>query len=286
MELLLYGKGDMNNLVQSIRQQSKHIQIRKTKFIAQNLKQQYTDSTLMSHFLTALSMTFPKGERFFVETIRNVRNKIDDPNLQMDITGFIGQESHHAQAHELFNKSIQSADYQLSKYTEAFEKEMLRLRTLSYRRQLAATVALEHFTAMMAGYMLKHPDFMFKRLSPNMKNLWLWHAVEEIEHKHVAFDVYQSVFSNLAQRRRSMRTITIGFIIGITLMTAHLLWQDRKNSLYKPNELMKNITVFLGLILMMIRLSPEYLAFYRADFHPFQIDQNDLLEKGRALILE
>ncbi|MGB5886144.1 MAG: metal-dependent hydrolase [Acinetobacter venetianus] len=276
----------MNNLVQSIRQQSKHIQIRKTKFIAQNLKQQYTDSTLMSHFLTALSMTFPKGERFFVETIRNVRNKIDDPNLQMDITGFIGQESHHAQAHELFNKSIQSADYQLSKYTEAFEKEMLRLRTLSYRRQLAATVALEHFTAMMAGYMLKHPDFMFKRLSPNMKNLWLWHAVEEIEHKHVAFDVYQSVFSNLAQRRRSMRTITIGFIIGITLMTAHLLWQDRKNSLYKPNELMKNITVFLGLILMMIRLSPEYLAFYRADFHPFQIDQNDLLEKGRALILE
>lgn len=109
---------------------------------------------------------------------------------------------------------------------------MTRLRTLSQRRQLAATVALEHFTAMMAGYMLEYPNIMFKGLSENMKNLWLWHAVEEIEHKHVAFDVYQQVFANLPQRRRSMRTITVGFISSTIVMTSHLVWQDRKNTLY------------------------------------------------------
>ncbi len=161
---------------------------------------------------------------------------------------------------------------------------MIRLRTLSKRRQLAATVALEHFTAMMAGYMLEFPNIMFKGLSENMKNLWLWHAVEEIEHKHVAFDVYQQVFANLAQRRRSMRTITVGFISSTIIMTGHLVWQDRKNTLYSPKQLFKNTQTLMGLVHMMWRLLPDYLAFYKASFHPSEIDQQDLLIKARALL--
>ncbi|MCU4413303.1 metal-dependent hydrolase [Acinetobacter sp. WU_MDCI_Axc73] len=255
------------------------IVVRQTRFKAQKIGRHYTDSTLMSHFLTALSITFPEGERFFVETVRNVRAQIEDAQLQKDISGFIGQESHHARAHEQFNQNVQDSHYHLKKFEQVFAKEMIRLRTLSHRRQLAATVALEHFTALIAGYMLKYPDFMFKGLSENMTNLWLWHAMEEIEHKHVAFDVYQQVFSNLAQRRRSMRTITIGFLTSTAVMTAHLVWQDRQHSLYRPQELLKNIQVMGGFGLMMLRLLPEYLAFYRADFHPSQIDQNDLLKK-------
>lgn len=261
-----------------------NIHIRKTRFNAVSVHPHYTDATLISHFLTALSITFPQGERFFVETVRNVREQIKDPQLQADIAGFIGQEAHHAQAHEQFNHAVQSTQYNLKKYDAAFEKEMLRLRTLTQRRQLAATVALEHFTALMAGYMLKYPEFMFKGLSSNMKQLWLWHAVEEIEHKHVAFDVYQSIFNNLAQRRRSMRTITIGFISSTMLMTADLLWQDRKTSLYQPKQLLKNIKALYGLGLMMVRLFPEYIAFYDEDFHPKQLDQQDLLEMGRQLL--
>lgn len=258
------------------------IVVRQTKFKAEHIARKYTDTTLMSHFLTALSMTFPEGERFFVETVRNVRAQIEDPQLQKDISGFIGQESHHARAHEQFNQDVQESHYHLKTFEQDFAKEMIRLRSLSHRRQLAATVALEHFTALIAGYMLKYPDFMFKGLSQNMTNLWLWHAMEEIEHKHVAFDVYQQVFANLAQRRRSMRTITIGFLTGTTIMTASLVWQDRRHSLYRPKELLKNIQVMGGFGLMVLRLLPEYLAFYRADFHPSQIDQRDLLKKAQT----
>lgn len=263
---------------------SSAIQIRKTRFNAQSIQHHYTDATLISHFLTALSITFPQGERFFVETVRNVRDQIEDPQLQADISAFIGQEAHHAQAHEQFNAAVQSKHYHLKKYEAALNKEMQRLRTLSQRRQLAATVALEHFTALMAGYMLKHPEVMFKGLSANMQQLWLWHAIEEIEHKHVAFDVYQTIFNHLAQRRRSMRTISIGFISGTAMMTADLLWQDRKHSLYRPVELMKNIKALSELCLMMIRLFPEYIAFYDQDFHPQQLDQQHLLDMGRQLL--
>ncbi|MDM1762971.1 metal-dependent hydrolase [Acinetobacter sichuanensis] len=278
----------LKNLSKNAKQYQRHLQstisIRKTRFDAQYTERHYTHATLISHFLTALSITFPQGERFFVETVRNVRDQIENPRLQADISGFIGQEAHHAQAHEQFNQAVQSPHYNLMHYNAAFEKEMKRLRTLTQRRQLAATVALEHFTALMAGYMLKYPEFMFKGLSPNMKQLWLWHAIEEIEHKHVAFEVYQTIFNHLPQRRRSMRTITIGFISSTTFMTADLLWQDRKNSLYSPQQLFKNIKALYGLGLMMLRLSPEYFAFYRADFHPEQLDQQELLEQGRQLL--
>lgn len=260
------------------------ITVRQTQFKPEKIKAHYTESTLMSHFLTALSMSFPQGERFFVETVRNVRDQIHDEQLQKDISGFIGQEAHHARAHEQFNQLVQSSEYHLKKFEKAYEQEMIRLRTLSQRRQLAATVALEHFTAMMAGYMLQYPNIMFKGLSENMKNLWLWHAVEEIEHKHVAFDVYQQVFANLAQRRRSMRTITVGFITSTIVMTSHLVWQDRKNTLYSPAQLLKNAQTLLGLTQMTWRLLPDYLAFYKASFHPSEIDQQDLLTKAKGLL--
>lgn len=259
---------------------SKTITVRKSAFVATNIQRQYTRSSLMSHFLTALSATFPQGEQFFVETVRNVRDRVTDTELQADISGFIGQEAHHAQAHQQFNDHIQTPNYNLNKFEAAFAKEMQRLRTLSKRRQLAATVALEHFTAMIAGYMLKRPDLL-KQLPPNMINLWVWHAVEEIEHKHVAFDVYQQVFNHLPQRRRSMRTISLGFIASTVLMTADLLWQDRRNSLFNPAQLVVNVRDLGVLCHMFMSLLPDYLAFYAKDFHPAQIDQSRLLLAGK-----
>ncbi|MEG0198330.1 MAG: metal-dependent hydrolase, partial [Acinetobacter sp.] len=86
------------------------------------------------------------------------------------------------------------------------------------------------------------------------------------------------------QRRRSMRTITVGFISSTIVMTSDLVWQDRKNTLYSPKQLLKNAQTLLGLTQMMWRLLPDYLAFYKASFHPSKIDQQDLLIKARELL--
>ena len=267
------------------RAKSKTITIRKTRFQAANLTQQYSKSPLISHFLTALSMSFPRGEMFFVDTIKNVRSEIKEPSLKADIAAFIGQESMHAKAHDQFNTEIQSATYHLKRFDAQVDKEMARLRTLSKRRQLAATVALEHFTAMIAGYMLTHPKLV-QQLPPNMASLWIWHAVEEIEHKHVAFDVYQTVFNNLPQRRRSMRTISIGFIINNIAMTSYLLWQDRKQSLGSVKQIWANLQGVGTLAHMMVSLLPEYVAFYKESFHPSQIDHTPLLARWREELVK
>lgn len=257
---------------------SKTIHIRRSQFSAAQVDRHYAPSPLLSHLLTALSTTFPDGERFFVETVRNVRHLIENPELQADISAFIGQESWHAQSHAEFNNAVLSDGYNIDAFKSMMDAEFVRLRTLSPRRQLAATVVLEHFTAMIAGYMLRYP-YLINQLDTNMKKLWVWHAIEEIEHKSVAFNVYQQVFDNKAQLRRSMRTISVGFILGNARVTGHLLWQDRKNSLGNIKNLLKNLRDIGLLAHMVVTLFPEYIAFYFKNFHPSQINHQHLLKK-------
>lgn len=269
------------------RLQSTNITVRRTKFQPIDLKRYYfkDQSPLMSHLLTALSLTFPEGEQFFVHSVRNVRNQVRDPVLQADISAFIGQKAMHAQAHAQFNAAMTAPDYRLADYDAFFAANMAELKRRSPRRQLAATVAYEHFTALIAGHILRHPAF-FNGLDRNMQQLWLWHALEELEHKSVAFEVYQQVFGgdadSLAQRRRSMRTVSVGFVLGIAGMTRLLFQQDGKNNHNSLKKMLLNARDGYYIAALALRNLPDYLAFYRADFHPEQRDDRALMAKWRA----
>jgi predicted metal-dependent hydrolase len=265
------------------RRLSAAIPVRRSRYQADSLQPRHyvAQSPLLSHLLTALSMTFPAGEQFFVHTVRQVRDQVTDPELQARISGFIGQEAMHAQAHSQFNAVLDHTDYPVLRYQKQAILGIEQLKQRTPRRQLAATVAYEHFTALLATQLLKRPRF-FAGLDPNLQQLWLWHAVEEIEHKSVAFDVYQQVFGNLAQRRRSMRTVSMAFGLGIATMTAHLLWLDRHESLFRLRTLWPNLRDGVELGGLLLRLLPSYLAFYRADFHPDQQDDQALLEHWRT----
>ena len=243
-------------------------------------------SPLIAHLLTALSATFPAGERFFIDSVRNVRDQVTDDVLQQQISAFIGQEAMHSQAHAQFNEALNAADYGLEAFNQRLINSTNLLRTRSLRRQLGATVAYEHFTAMIAGYLLEHPK-LWQGLDDNLQQLWLWHSVEEVEHKSVAFDVYEHVFGakdkqgSLAQRRRSMRTASRAFILGWAKMTLTLLWQDRQQSFSSPQQIKLLIADAAEIALMMMRLLPEYLSFYKADFHPSQCSHQALLNEWK-----
>lgn len=264
------------------RRSSLSIPVRRTRYQANPSQSRHyvAQSPLLSHVLTALSMTFPAGEQFFVHSVRLVRDQVTDPELQARISGFIGQEAMHAQAHSGFNAVLDQPDYPIARYQQQASAGIEQLKQRTPRRQLAATVAYEHLTALFAVQLLEYPRF-FARLDANLQQLWLWHAVEEIEHKSVAFDVYQQVFGNLAQRRRSMRTVSLAFGMGIATMTAHLLWLDRHDSL-RLRTLWPNLRDGAALAGLLLRLLPSYLAFYRADFHPDQQDDHALLAKWRT----
>ncbi|EKF73735.1 hypothetical protein A11A3_12253 [Alcanivorax hongdengensis A-11-3] len=220
--------------------------------------------------LTALSSTFPEGERFFVRSVRHYQKQVRSPRLQEEVKGFIGQEAHHGKEHDAFNDFMESKGVP-TRTVDAFVNRGMRFmaKHLSPERQLAKTCALEHFTAMLAELILENPDFL-KGMDERMLPLWLWHAVEESEHKAVAFDVYQEQVGSYLVRTSEMAFTTLEFIS----FTAFHYYQLRKGMGDSTDwrSVAQGFNWLLGKPGWLRRLGKSYLAYYKRDFHPGKKD--------------
>lgn len=250
------------------------ITVRKLQFNPKLIHRHYfANSPVMSHLLTALSSTFPIGEQFFVHSVRNVRDKVKDEKLQAQIAAFIGQEAMHSKAHAEFNEAWRSDDYNLDRFQAWLARKNDYVKNLHPKIQLAITCAFEHFTALLGGYILRHPEVL-ATLDEDAAKLWIWHAIEEIEHRAVAFDVYQAVYGDDKIRRMIMRSVTTGFASLTFYSATRLFLQDKAKSLPKVGG---NIFGFYLLGKMFIQLMPEYLSYFKADFHPAKIDYSKMV---------
>lgn len=228
--------------------------------------------------LTALSATFPEGERFFVRSVRHYQPRITNPKLQEEVKGFIGQEAHHGNEHERFNAFMQTKGIPTQK-VEKFVLDGLKwhAKHISRERQLAKTCAMEHFTAMLAETMLENPDFL-KGMDERMLPLWLWHAVEESEHKSVAFDVYQDQVDNYWIRSSEMAVSTLQFIGFVTFH--YLQLRSGMDDKRDWASIRSGFNWLLGTPGVLRKLGPAYLAYYKRDFHPSRRDKRYLREDG------
>lgn len=251
------------------------IKVRKPSFNPKAIRRHFfANSPVMSHLLTALSSTFPIGEQFFVHSVRNVRAKVTDEKLQAEIAAFIGQEAMHSKAHAEFNDAWRRDDYNLDSFQAWLAARDSFIKSVHPKVQLAVTCAFEHFTALLGGYILRHPEIL-STLDDDAIKLWVWHAIEEIEHRAVAFDVYQSVYKDDKLRRMIMRNVTTGFASLTFYGASRLFMQDWKKSVPKVTG---NLYGVYMISKMLISLIPEYLSYFKADFHPLEIDYSKIVE--------
>lgn len=259
------------------------ITVRKLQFNPKAIRRHYfANSPVMSHMLTALSSTFPIGEQFFVHSVRNVRDKVKDEKLQAQITAFIGQEAMHSKAHAEFNDAWRSDNYHLDRFQAWLARKNEYVKNLHPKIQLAITCAFEHFTALLGGYILRHPEVL-ATLDDDAVKLWVWHAIEEIEHRAVAFDVYQAVYGDDKIRRMIMRSVTTGFASLTFYSATRLFLQDKAKSLPKVGG---NVFGLYLLGKMFIQLLPEYLSYFKADFHPSDIDYTKIVNYWKERLAE
>ncbi|MDX1804280.1 MAG: metal-dependent hydrolase [Alcanivorax sp.] len=220
--------------------------------------------------LTALSSTFPEGERFFVHAVRHYQKQVRDPQLREQVKGFIGQEAHHGKEHDAFNEFMEARGVPTRTVDEFVNRGMrFMAKHLSPQRQLAKTCALEHFTAMLAELILENPDFL-QGMDERMLPLWLWHAVEESEHKAVAFDVYQEQVGSYLIRASEMAFTTVEFI-GFTAFHYRQLRQGMDDAT-DWRSIGRGVNWLLGKPGWLRRLGKSYLAYYKRDFHPHKKD--------------
>jgi predicted metal-dependent hydrolase len=229
-----------------------------------------------THLMNAFSLVFPGGERFFMDAVRHFRDRIDDPTLLAQVRGFLGQEALHGREHRNMNRWLGSLGIPFTQFEQAIEDDIKRRRALRTPiDDLAVTCALEHFTALMAESWLNAPELREQCVEP-LRSLWTWHALEELDHKAVAYDVYREVGGDYERRIRWMMRITVGFILGISVMHLTLLKREGK---LEPRTLLKGWWKYWGPRGYFLRLLPSYLRYYKRDFHPWDEDHRPLIAR-------
>jgi len=226
-------------------------------------------------FMNALSMSFPLGEQMFIDSVRAVpADTIADPALRAEVKDFIGQEASHRFVHQQYNAELarQGYDYTLEDNTR---KRVELIARLPVQDRLAITCALEHYTAMLADFVLRHPQWL-ERAEPQMRTLWSWHAAEESEHKAVAFDVYRAAGGGYWKRALWYLHVSLVFWWDTTRQTAYNLKRDR--ALWRWRTWRSAAGAWFGRQGLVWHLVKPGLDYLSPRFHPWQHDNRALLQ--------
>jgi len=237
-----------------------------------------------THFMDALSSTFPMGEAFFVRAVLHYRDQIDDPKLLEEIRGFAGQEGQHSRVHADHVQLLLDQGYTAIETRNTFGDRVMRWFNRNRpETSLAVTAALEHLTAILARQVLTHPDRFTDSMHPEMAALWRWHALEEAEHKSVAFDVMQ--VAAISYRRRVFAHIsnTFGLAFEILDRLVYMLWKD--GLLFRLDVWRNGGRFLFGEGGFLRGIGASYRAWFRRDFHPDQIDDRALIEENMPAIV-
>ncbi len=236
-------------------------------------------------FFNALSVTFPQGERFFMDSVRRFKAGLP-PKLAAEAAAFVTQEAMHTREHVAFNKLVAEQGYDVEALEARTRRRLAIARAREPRVQLAVTMALEHFTAILAHALLARPAHL-EGAGAEAQALWRWHAIEEIEHKAVAFDTYMAVdrktFAPLRWLRRSlvMLVSTIILIDAVGSNMRDLLAQDGIKGWRAFSGTMRYVFVKPGIARQVAGL---YFSYFRPGFHPWAHDDRALIQDAeRAL---
>ncbi|MUL48702.1 metal-dependent hydrolase [Mycobacterium sp. CBMA293] len=248
------------------------------------LKRHFVEGDIVfSHLVAVLSGSFPPGEESFIRSVRRFSDQITDPVLKKRVAGFIGQESVHGQEHRKLNTQLADMGYPLVRFllfapTSVRQKVVLRMeKMIPAKVHLAMTAAAEHYTAVLGARVLSSDEIQAIPGDPEVWHLLNWHAMEELEHKSVAFDVYRSVGGS---ERTRIAVMWFMYFLTIPVVTAAVALSILLDPTAWPRPitvLRQTYGVFRGpLVRGILGEIHEYL---RPGFHPDDVPTDELLER-------
>ncbi len=231
-------------------------------------------------WFNAMSATFPRGEAFFVESVKAHREGADH-KLAGEIRAFVKQEINHTREHIVFNKLAESAGYDIAAIDERVRESLELTKGRPQILNLAATMALEHFTAMLGQELLANPAHLHGA-DGDLGDLWRWHSIEEIEHKGVAYDTWRHATRDWSRWKRwkvktlMMLVVTKNFIVNRVADMKELLAQDGMTGPRVTFAIWSYLLVKPGFLR---RIAKPWFAFFLPGFHPWNHDDRALIGK-------
>ena len=222
-------------------------------------------------FYDALSLTFPEGERFFIASVRNFANAIEDPQLKRDVEAFTAQESVHSREHAAYNALMKTRGIPVHKLERMMRTgSQFMQRHLPKKAMLAATCAYEHYTALFAEMLLGDRRAL-AGAHPFYRDVWHWHAMEEEEHKAVAFDVYRAaVRDRLHYPRRVIAMVLVTFDFWITNSVLMIWLMIRRGHIFNVRAWSHSFWYLWVSPGIWRRVMAGVFSYMSPDFHPWK----------------
>lgn len=235
------------------------------------------NNVVITHFFNALSSVIPAGERFFMHTVRQAANHLEDEALQTQVQAFIAQESQHRMGHNAMNGWLLEKGYPISDVEQGVHQLLTWIeKHFSLKYQLALTVALEHFSSLLSDRFLR-AKLLQNQLHPEFNDFLVAHCIEEIDHKAVAFDVYQAVYGSYWARVLMMLFVTVIFAPNVFRIQFIYLKHDK--SRFNIKSWLSAAYYFWIKPGWFAQTIPGYLAFFSIRFHPWQLDNSQLIDE-------
>lgn len=221
-------------------------------------------------FFNALSMSFPRGEQFFIDAVRRgVSSLPPDQRAVFDteVRGFVGQEATHRRIHDLFNGHLEAQGL-VNHWEGRAERRQATTALADPRHAVGITAATEHLTAILSEWGLAHPQWLCST-DQRINTMWQWHFSEEIEHKSTAIDVYLALGGSDAWRVRYYRLVTRLFLIDLARQTFNNLWHD--GTWWRPSTWASAVRFLFGRQGLVPALRQPWKAYLMPHFHPSQM---------------
>jgi uncharacterized protein len=247
-------------------------------------KRHWFDGSLhKTALLDALSVFLPEGERYFIRSLKHFAPMLNDKELAREIMGYSIQEAYHTREHEEYNRALESLGYDVEDMERPIKSALGMSVSPLFR--LATTCAIEHITASTSANTLQYPE-IFEGADPRYRRLWSWHALEELEHKAVAHDIFMHVTKDMSSWKRYMLRISAMNSTSLAFFAITI----RNVRIYAKNDGAKTGVVFWWKMFSACFYKPgflrlaawELLRYYKPGFNPRAKTDRALMEKGRA----
>ena len=228
-----------------------------------------------TRFFDAMSTLFPVGEKFFITSVREFRDQIIDPKLLQEVKDFTRQEAQHSMVHRQYNDRLKAQGVDIDTITRDLEQELTveAAKMLTPVQRLAVTAALEHLTSMMCTCFFERRDLL-EASDPRVRAMYAWHAIEEVEHKAVAFDVLTKVAkAGYFRRNIPMLLVTFGFPITVARVLNHMLQVDGFSRWQRAKLWAKGLWWFYKPGGLFMPTLGYYAAYYKPGFHPWKVKE-------------
>ena len=231
----------------------------------------FAGDPFLTRMFDALSLTFPDGERYFIQSVRLFRDQIQDPDLKQRVADFIRQEAQHGIAHDKMNQVMKDQGMPVDQFIQRLNKVFkFELKYRSPQYNIAMTAAAEHLTALMAETFYGEKDTL-QDAHPYVRALFAWHAIEEMEHRDVAFDVMQQVGNVPEVTRKMALVLTTGLMFGFTLYRANVMLKcDGFNRTQRLKMNVRGLQWLFGKQGKLRKMQSQYRDWFKPDFHPSQ----------------